>query len=344
MNLRDSIRELTGLDQLEQDGSVFFSVFANVRQRAVNELGEPDDLHYHCEPMNSPDYNGNLTPFSLDEEGVQVRNVAATVITKDKSVIGMTDDELKLSQASWIYDVKLASITNKEEGSTSENAEGIFSLPTLGSLVIISYLNATDAFISLLSESSELKIKSGQQQFIMKIQKFLEINKALSEFSKSDIFRIFTNTPDVELFIEDLILLKNGENEISVEKEDITIRAFNANADINLRSNGSIITTSTATSGYAGSPTAGTGIINVRDRFQIKNNISNLKTLFLQEGVDSFFDELVTVLNNINTQLGLANGIGAGSTSVSGTATAVSLSNLTDAQDAYGDTVDKLLF
>jgi len=199
-NLTETLRAIT-------DQTLPFSKICVVRRNSLDDLGNPIDLLYDCEPIDSPNYV-DKTAFSVDANGV------VTQI--------MTDAELKLSKQGWLYDVRLtaqADIETYKKNSTTDDT-GIFQQPVIGSFVIVSFLNDTDAYISMISQAGNVKIKgAGGQEIDMNINEFVIANEKILKFTNSDVFQVI-NTRGVEFLIRDIISLQNENNYILVANNE----------------------------------------------------------------------------------------------------------------------------
>ena len=177
------------------------------------------DLLYHCEPIDSVDYN-EKPAYILNENGEQVQN--------------MTDEELALSKQNWKIDCRITAEANLKQIKLDSDSTGIFTLPDLNSFVVISYLDEENYWISLKSKTGKIIFKTDGGDLNMSFSEFAEANDKLIEFSKTDNFTVLTNTPNVSFSVSNNIELRNGSNVISVAPAPIVISAQNNNGRIGI--------------------------------------------------------------------------------------------------------------
>lgn len=295
-NLRDLLRGVT-------HQNVLTSKICVVRRNSITADGQQIDLLYDCEPLDSVGYSDK-----------NAYNISGDTLTQN-----MTDVELELSKQNWLYDVRLTAQPNIDTYKLSEDTStGIFQQPEINSFVIVSFLNNTDAFISLISQAGNIKIKgAGGQEVDLAIDDFVEVNEKLMRFTGSDVFQML-NTRGVEFLMREIILLKNKDNFIEVGETDIKIRGFNANASIF-----SITVNSNVMIG-------GEAQLTAADKFLIKNNTSDMR--------DDILLKLEATLKNITDALTKINAVTPGNPGIADIALAITNTEL------YSISVKSLFF
>jgi hypothetical protein len=198
-NLRSLLNKITNKD-------LPYAKLCRVRQKVVNENGSFADLVYNIEPIDSDGFI-DKNAFKLDSNNNQVRDTS--------TVIGMNDDELKLSKANWIYNARLTAITDVDQESVESNSTGIYQLPELNSDILAIPITDTDWAIVMISKVKEVKIQSEAGSIIVKTD--VLTGEKNTKIQDTDIFKVNTDKKDdLSFVISDYILQKNGDNYIKL--------------------------------------------------------------------------------------------------------------------------------
>jgi len=215
MNYSDQIGEL--LNKINAPASPYQkrAQICRVRTYGTFDNGDENQLLYNVEPVDNVNYNSN-TAYK--------ENFESAGANKGKGIRPleqvMTSPELQKSMNNWIFNVTI----NANPSNNVQNIQiGMFMLPKIDSYVVIEWFNDTDAYISLTSEISKIKITNEKNDTV--------------EFTPESAFKVGITSEEVELIVSNVISLKNKDNVIEVKEDAIDIKAKNINSDLNIESN-----------------------------------------------------------------------------------------------------------
>jgi len=239
--------------------------------------GDSIDLLYEVEPIDSPDFDENPAYEIVD--GVLKQT--------------MSDEDLALSMQSWISYVRLSAQSEIETAKLdADDSTGVFFQPEINSYVIVSFLDSKDAYITMISKTGNIKIKGNAGEVDFTVDDFAEANKNLIQFSKSDIFRVLTNTPDVEFLIQNIIKLINGNNYIEIGSNKIDMQGLESPISIRQYV-------------FERNKPIGELKLNADGKFTLESNDNNYKVDFLDNLFKSV-NALTDAVADINTKLSTA--------------------------------------
>ena len=221
------------------------AIVCKVRDFGTDSTNNKATLLYHVEPIDGENY------------------INKTYKNQDGTAGTMTKDEMELSQDNWIFDV-----TVNADPSNVLTSGAKFELPNLDSFVIIEWLNDTDAYITVTSSLSEIKIKVGDKTFSITPKEF----------------NVRSSKADLEILMKNNIKLRNKHNSITVNEKTINLYGGNDNASIDIVTSDQIILSANHNfnDGNPSNSTDG-GTIFLDDKVKINNDVTDFKLNILNE-------------------------------------------------------------
>lgn len=218
----------------------------------------------------------------------------------DKDYLLMTPEEQNISKNNWIYRVTSTANPNVQKGS---NDEGIFFIPVIESIVVISWVNDVNAFISLTSAIDNIQIKSiGGNAINVRVDELTK--EKVTEILGSDTVKITTGDPNLNDGVniqvtKDNYIINKDENAITLEADGIEFLAkaspYGGFTQMKLNGEGSF----SLNTAYLSSVTDGKDVyMDVKDKMYIGSSDQTMSIYSILGGIRLVLESMNNILQS----------------------------------------------